>query len=72
VDAFSLGLPYRSGEPLSPVGETINGKLLTNQTTVIVDLSITTTLFRAAGNMQDYALHKNIKHTDLARTMPCI
>jgi hypothetical protein len=34
VDASSLGLPYRSGESHSPVGETINGKLLTNQTTV--------------------------------------
>jgi hypothetical protein len=48
VDAFSLDLPYRSGEPLSPVDGTINGKLLTNQITVIVDITITTTLVRAA------------------------
>jgi hypothetical protein len=48
VDAFSLGLTCRSGEPRSPVGGTINGKLLTNQTTVIVDITITTTLVRAA------------------------
>jgi hypothetical protein len=48
VDAFSLGHPYRSGEPLSPVGGTINGKLLSNQTTVIVDITIKTTLVRAA------------------------
>jgi hypothetical protein len=48
VDAFSLGRPYRSGEPLSPESGTINGKLLTNQTTVIVDITSTTTLVRAA------------------------
>jgi hypothetical protein len=48
VDAFSLGLLYRSGEPISRVGETIKGRLLTNQTTVSVDITITTTLVRAA------------------------
>jgi hypothetical protein len=48
VDAFSLGLLYRSGEPLSPLGGTINGKLLANQTTVFVDITITTILVRAA------------------------
>jgi hypothetical protein len=48
VDALSLGLPYRSGEPLSPVGGTLKCKLLTNLTTVIVDITITTTLARAA------------------------
>jgi hypothetical protein len=47
VDAFSLGLPFSSGEPPSPVGGKINDKLLTNQTTAIVDITITTTLVRA-------------------------
>jgi hypothetical protein len=42
VDALSLGLTCRSGESLSPVGGTINGKLLTNQTTVIVGITILT------------------------------
>jgi hypothetical protein len=42
VDAFSLGLTYRSGDPNSPVRGTRNGELLTNQTTVIVDITIMT------------------------------
>jgi Reverse transcriptase (RNA-dependent DNA polymerase) len=33
---------YRSGESLSPVGGRIYGKLLTTQTTVIVDITLTT------------------------------
>jgi hypothetical protein len=58
---FSLGLPYRSGEPLSPVGGTKKGKLLTNKTTVFVDITITTTMVRAA----EHLMTANCRNTPL-------